>query len=196
MVGLDNNDIYMGSDAESKKGVLKVSRPVEGGQITDWDDMEKLWHYTLQVELRVSPEHHPILLTESPQTPREQREKMTQIMFEVFNVPCLYVQNTAVLALYSGGRTTGVVLDSGFGISHSVPIYEGYAIPSGIERINISGEHLTQEMQKLLNTRGASQSMIGSSAASSAKKTFTTPAEVVQLQIMKETMTYVVENYD
>ena len=105
--------------------------------------MEKLWHYTLQVELRVSPEHHPILLTESPQTSREDREKMTQIMFEVFNVPCLYVQNTAVLALYSGGRTTGVVLDSGFGISHSVPVYEGYAIPSGIERINISGEHLT-----------------------------------------------------
>ena len=64
-------------------------------------------------------------------------------MFEVFNVPCLYVQNTAVLSLYSGGRTTGVVIDSGYGISHSVPVYEGYAIPSGIERINISGEHLT-----------------------------------------------------
>ena len=143
MVGLDNNDIYMGSHAESKKGVLKCTRPIQAGQITDWDDMEKLWHYTLQVELRVSPEHHPILLTEAPQTPREQRERMTQIMFEVFNVPCLYVQNTAVLSLYSGGRTTGVVLDSGYGISHSVPVYEGYAIPSGIQRINISGEHLT-----------------------------------------------------
>ena len=143
MVGLDNNDIYMGSEAESKKGVLKCTRPIQAGQITDWDDMEKLWHYTLQVELRVSPEHHPILLTEAPQTPREQRERMTQIMFEVFNVPCLYVQNTAVLSLYSGGRTTGVVLDSGYGISHSVPVYEGYAIPSGIQRINISGEHLT-----------------------------------------------------
>ena len=88
---------------------------------------------------------------------------MTQIMFEVFNVPCLYVQNTAVLSLYSGGRTTGVVLDSGYGISHSVPVYEGYAIPSGIERINISGEHLTQEMQKLLNTRGAGSSMLSAS---------------------------------
>lgn len=66
MVGLDNNDIYMGSEAESKKGTLKVTRPVQAGQIVDWDDMEKLWHYTLQVELRVAPENHPILLTEAP----------------------------------------------------------------------------------------------------------------------------------
>ncbi len=108
--------------------------------------MEKLWHYTLQVELRVSPEHHPILLTENPMTSRENREKMTQLMFEVFNVPCLYVQNTAVLSLYSGGRTSGVVFDSGFGISHSVPIYEGFTIPGGVEKIKISGEHLTEEM--------------------------------------------------
>ena len=108
--------------------------------------MEKLWHYTLQTELKVSPENHPILLTESPQTPKENRERMTQIMFEVFNVPCLYVQSQAVLALYSGGRTTGVVLDSGEGISHSVPIYEGYSIPSGIQRINLNGEHVTQEL--------------------------------------------------
>ena len=68
---------------------------------------------------------------------------MTQVMFESFNVPCLYAQNQAVLSLYSGGRTSGVVVDSGFGITHSVPIYEGYAIPSGIEKINISGEHMT-----------------------------------------------------
>jgi len=66
MVGLDNDDIYMGSKAEEKRGVLRCTNPIEKGQITNWDDMEKLWHYTLQVELRVSPEHHPILLTESP----------------------------------------------------------------------------------------------------------------------------------
>ena len=90
MVGLDNNDIYMGSDAESKRGVLKCTRPIQEGEVVNWDDMEKLWHYTLQCELRVSPEHHPVLLTESPLTSRENREKMTQVMFEVFNVPCLY----------------------------------------------------------------------------------------------------------
>ena len=121
---------------------------------------------------------------------------MTQIMFEVFNVPCLYVQNSAVLALYAGGRTTGVVLDSGYGITHSVPIFEGYAIPSGIERINISGEHLTQEMQKLVNARTTGQNMIGGMNANAVKKTFTTPAEVSQLRQMKESMTYCVENFE
>ena len=161
MAGLDNNDIYMGSEAEEKRGVLKCTRPIQEGNIVNWDDMEKLWHYTLQNELRVAPEHHPVLLTEPPQNSKENREKMTQIMFEVFNIPCLYVQNQAVLSLFSGGRTTGVVFDSGFGISHSVPIYEGYAIPSGVERINISGEHLTNHMQKLLNERGAIASVSG-----------------------------------
>ena len=161
MAGLDNNDIYMGSEAEEKRGVLKCTRPIQEGNIVNWDDMEKLWHYTLQNELRVAPEHHPVLLTEPPQNSKENREKMTQIMFEVFTIPCLYVQNQAVLSLFSGGRTTGVVFDSGFGISHSVPIYEGYAIPSGVERINISGEHLTNHMQKLLNERGAIASVSG-----------------------------------
>jgi actin-related protein len=53
-------------------------------------------------------------------------------MFEVFNVPCLYVSVQGVLALYASGRTSGVVLDSGDGVSHTVPIYEGYAIPHAI----------------------------------------------------------------
>ena len=134
-------------------------------------------------------------MTEASLNPKLNREKMTQIMFEVFNVPCLYVQSQAVLALYAGGRTTGVVLDSGFGISHSVPIYEGYAIPSGIERINISGEHLNAEMQRLLNNRVPGSNLKGG-RPEAARKTFTTPAEYEQLRIMKETMTYCVENYD
>ncbi len=93
----------------------------------------------------------------------------------------------------AGGRTTGVVLDSGFGNSHSVRIFEGYAIPSGIERINISGEHLTAEMQKLLNSRGQSGAV---NARDVVKKTFTTPAEYEQLRMMKESMTYCVENFE
>ena len=132
MVGLDQNEVYVGEEAMQKRGVLRFGHPIENGIVENWDDMEKVWHHTLYSELKVSPEEHPILMTEAPLNPKENREKMTSIMFEVFNVPCLYVSVQAVLALYSNGRTTGVVLDSGDGVSHTVPIYEGYAIPHAI----------------------------------------------------------------
>lgn len=88
-----------------------------------------------------------------------------------------------------------MVFDSGYGISHSVPIFEGFTIPSGVEKIKISGEHLTMEMQRLLNERGTAQSIVGM-RQDSAQKTFTTPTEIEQLRLMKETMTYCVENYE
>ena len=62
---------------------------------------------------------------------------MAEIFFESFNVPALYVSVQAVLSLYSSGRTTGVVLDIGDGVSHSVPIYEGFALKHLITRSDI-----------------------------------------------------------
>ena len=102
----------------------------------------------------MAPEEHPVLLTEAPlNIPKANREKMTQIMFETFNVPFMYVSANSLLSLYATGRTTGIVIDSGFGISHVVPVYNGCTLPHAILRLDLAGCDLTNYLMKIMIER-------------------------------------------
>ena len=147
-------EYYIGEEALQLRGVLRLSYPVGHGIVEDWGAMEKIWHYTFYTDLRLDPGDHPVLLTEPPLNPRPNREKMCEIMFETFNIPALYIAMQAVLSLYASGRTTGLVTDSGTGVTHVVPIYEGFALTHAISRLDLAGRDITEYLMRLLRQRG------------------------------------------
>ena len=177
LAGALEGDIFIGPRAQELRGLLKIRYPLEHGVVTDWDDMEKIWQYVYEHEMNnAQSEDHPVLLTEPPLNPKQNREMAAQVLFEQFNVPAVYMGVQAVLSLYASGRTTGMVLDVGDGVSHAVPVYDGFAVPSSIRRIDVAGRDVTEQMQLLLRKAG---------------HVFHTSAEKEIVRIMKEKTSYV-----
>ena len=140
----------VGDEALKSTERLTITYPLEHGIVHDWDDMERIWRQCYR-DLGVDPANQALLATEAPMNPKANREKMLQVFFESMNVPAAHIQIQAVLALYSNGRTEGLVVDSGDGVSHIVPIYESRTIPSAIRRLDLAGRDLTEWMMELLN---------------------------------------------
>ena len=148
---IGDKEIYFGKDSIEKRGVLNLHYPLDHGVVSNWDHMTKIWNYTYFNELKVDPTDRPVLLTEAAKNPKAHREQMMTTFFEEFSVPSFYVSIAAVLSLYSSGRTTGLVLDVGDGVTQLVPVDEGYSVQRAISRMDIAGRDLTNFLSELLN---------------------------------------------
>lgn len=147
-------DVYCGDEVDACRNKLAIHYPLENGIIENFEYMELLWEYTYADQLGVDPTQHPVLLTEPPYNPKPNRERMVETMFETFCVPSLNISIQGVLALLGQGRTTGIVLDSGEGVSHTIPIFDGFGLPHCINRLDIAGGELNTLLAKLLAQEG------------------------------------------
>ncbi|XP_043825542.1 actin, clone 302-like [Dromiciops gliroides] len=160
MPGMDARDTFIGNEVTDKRGKLTINYPIEHGIITDWDDMEKIWHHAFYNVLHVDPEERPLLVTENINTPKSNKEKLIEVMFETFKVPALYVAIQSILSLFSSGRTTGFVVNSGDQVTYNVAIDGGYILSDAIMNLQVSGWDLSMYLTKILVDKGYSLSTL------------------------------------
>ncbi|KAI8897994.1 actin family [Globomyces pollinis-pini] len=145
----------VGDEAAQLRAQLQMSYPMENGIVRDWDDMYHLWDYTFKEKLGIQNyADHKILLTEPAMNPKKNRERMMETMFEHYGFNGAYIAIQAVLTLYAQGLQTGVVVDSGDGVTHIVPVYDGYALPHLVRRLDVAGRDITRYLIKLLLLAG------------------------------------------
>lgn len=147
-------EYFVGNEAESKRGVLKIKYPIEHDTIKNYDDMEKIWFHIFVNELRAASEEHNVMLTECSTKRRDNREKIAEIMFEEFGVPGLYIINQTVLSLFSAGLNTGIVVNLGDGVSQFSPIFEGFELKKANIQYDFGGRELTEYFINILQGYG------------------------------------------
>ncbi|KAI9846539.1 MAG: Arp2/3 complex subunit, actin nucleation center [Sclerophora amabilis] len=142
------------ADDRIMKADSKDLTQMENGIIKKWDDMQQLWDYTFYEKMKIDPTGRKILLTEPPMNPLKNREQMCEVMFEQYKFGGVYVAIQAVLALYAQGLSSGVVVDSGDGVTHIVPVYESVVLNHLTRRLDVAGRDVTRQLIALLLRRG------------------------------------------
>lgn len=183
-------ELYIGQKVQEQREMLDLAYPMEEGVIKDWDAIEKVWHHLFHQELDVHPNEHPMVFCEPHIHPKLSRERITQILFEKFTLPGLYFQSHGVLALYSTGKTSGCVFDSGHCLSHVVPVLDGFAQVQNVARISMAGRDITNYLKNLLSDQLGSHSAGATPAGSSIS-----PVDVC-IARAKEKFGYIATNYD
>ncbi|KAL0209694.1 hypothetical protein RCL1_008532 [Eukaryota sp. TZLM3-RCL] len=149
-------DLLVGDDCQPYLPLLDVKYPLENGVVRNWEDMTHLFDYLFDKKLHIKPEETRFLLTEAANTPKPAKTKMLEVMFEHYQMHSVQIIIQALLVLFSEGLTTGVVVDSGDGVTHIMPVYEGVLLEHLVKRLDIAGRDLTRHLMKLLQRQGYS----------------------------------------
>ena len=152
-VGMEQKERYIGEEAISNFEFMNFYSPIQRGEVVDWDKFETLMHYILYNEIEVVPEDISVLITETPLSSKKNRAKISELLFEKFNVQKCHVANSSMLGLFSYGRTSGIVVDSGYNITSSVPVYEGFPLVYASQKINLGGEDLSSKLLDIIRDK-------------------------------------------
>lgn len=153
--GIEVKDLMVGDEAEALRHMLNIKYPMENGVVRSWDDMKHVWKYTFEEKLKLPDvTKAKVLLTEAPHNGKFNRVKMVETMLEHFQVQGVYVAIQAVLTLCAQGLLTGIVVDSGDGVTHIVAVNSGFAMPHLTRRLDIAGRNITKYLIKLMLLRG------------------------------------------
>uniref|UniRef100_A0A9L0RM56 Actin epsilon 1 n=1 Tax=Equus caballus TaxID=9796 RepID=A0A9L0RM56_HORSE len=156
LVGMEEKDWFIGDEVQKKWGQLNLQQPISRATITNWDNVEKIWHHSFYQVLRIAPEQHPLMVTEPPLNSMSVKDRMSQILFESFNVPALYLANQGVLSLYSSGQTSGTTIESGEGMTYIVPISDSCPLNQSTIQMDVAGQDLTLYLLQQLSDSGHS----------------------------------------
>lgn len=174
---IEIKDLMVGDEASALRSMLEINYPMENGIVRNWDDMCHVWDYTFGPEkMNIDPRECKVLLTEPPMNPIKNREKMIEMIFEKYKFDGAYIAIQAILTLYAQGLLSGVVVDSGDGVTHICPVYEEFALPHLTRRLDIAGRDITRYLIKLLLLRGYA---------------FNHSADFETVRIMKEKLCYI-----
>ncbi|XP_078592231.1 actin-like isoform X1 [Branchiostoma floridae x Branchiostoma japonicum] len=176
------DDKYIGDEAIASQGRLTFDFPMQDGSVKNWRDLEAVWDHVTRSEMGETLGDRPVIVTETTAMPRQQRERHLQVLFETFDVPAVFLVQQAAMALHAQGKSTGLVVSSGHGVTEVVPVYEGHCIEHASRKLLYSGKHVTGQLGRLLQfERGY---------------TFTSSSELEILRKIKQNMAFVATDYD
>eukprot|EP01006_Ploeotia_vitrea_P054728 TRINITY_DN67919_c4_g2_i1.p1 TRINITY_DN67919_c4_g2~~TRINITY_DN67919_c4_g2_i1.p1 ORF type:complete len:487 (+),score=236.03 TRINITY_DN67919_c4_g2_i1:37-1461(+) len=149
---------FVGESALYRRDNMDLQYPVQNGLVNDWDALERIWQHAIETTLHLDGSEHPFMLAEASFNTNRRREKMLELAFETFKTPGAFLARSAVLAAFSVGKSTSLVLESGAGVSCAVPVHDGYVLSKQIRKTRVAGNYVNEVLEHTLFKKKSSPS--------------------------------------